>query len=68
MSEYFELKYLEEINELFNEHTQFINHFNVYINNDFHDLFNLIENHVNIIDTHDDHDNEDNENIDDLIP
>ena len=26
MSEYFELKYLEEINELFNEHTQFINH------------------------------------------
>ena len=47
--DYFELKYIEEISNLFNELKGMDNYYGIDLfNKDYYDLFNFIQNHVSI--------------------
>ena len=47
--DYFELKYLEEISNLFNELKGMDNYYGIDLfNKDYYDLFNFFQNHVSI--------------------
>ena len=61
---YFELKYLEEINELFNEIKEVNHYFNLRLldHKTFIDFYEFIQRNVNIYDMYNDESISDNEN------
>ena len=61
--EYFELKYLEEINELFNEFKEINKFYNLSFleNQNYCEFYDFIQKHINILE--DDIDSEEEENI-----
>ena len=56
--EYFELKYLEEINSLFKECLEIEKAYNITIRNNFMDIFDLIYENVEIMQWEEDEDEE----------
>lgn len=55
MKQLFELKYLEEISELFNEYKETVNYYGLeLLNNDFNELFEFIKKNIIIHEFSDD--------------